>query len=236
MSGWQPKRFWTQAHVESLASGYTVRLDQRTIKTPAKSDMVLPTKAMADAVAAEWDAQVETVDPGQMPVTRSANAAIDKVARQRDEVITLLAEYGDSDLLCYRADRPEGLVEQQMDAWNPLLDWAEQALGVRLRAAEGVMHVPQDPEALRRLRLELDGFDNFALAAMHDLISLSGSLIIALAVGHGRLSPEEAWSTSRIDEAWQISQWGDDEEASVAAGLKRASFLDAARFYQLSLT
>ena len=234
MSEWKQKRFWKQATVVAADGGYAVQLDGRPVKTPAKAGLILPTRAMADAVAAEWDAQTGHIDPRSMPVTRGANAAIDKVRTQREEVITLLAEYGDSDLLCYRAAGPEGLIKRQMDAWDPLLDWAAEALNARLWVGEGVMHVAQDAAVLARLTDQVAAFDDFALAAVHDLISLSGSLILALAVTKGRLQPDQAWALSRIDEDWQIEQWGEDDEATALARSKQTAFFDAARFYRLS--
>ncbi|MFQ1699396.1 ATP12 family chaperone protein [Loktanella agnita] len=234
MSDWQPKRFWTEAKVVAVDGGHAVHLDDRPVKTPAKAGLILPTRALAEAVAAEWDAQTEKVDPGTMPVTRGANAAIDKVRTQRDEVVAMLAEYGDSDLLCYRAPGPDGLIKRQAAAWDPLLDWAAETFNARLWVGEGVMHVSQKPEILARLTQEIDSFDEFALAAVHDLISLSGSLVLALAVTRERLTPIEAWDVSRVDEDWQIEQWGADDEASAMAAVKRAAFFDAERFYQLT--
>ncbi len=235
MSEWKAKRFWKAAQVVPLGDGFTVELDTRPVKTPAKAALKLPTKAMAEAIAAEWDAQAAFIDPRSMPVTRAANAAIDKIGTQRTEVVTLLAEYGDSDLLCYRAAGPDSLIKQQADGWDALLDWAADTYDARLWVGEGVMHVTQDPDVLARLAKQVASFDDFALAGVHDLISLSGSLILALAVTRERLSAEEAWTLSRIDEDWQIAQWGDDEEAAEAAKVKRQAFLDAARFYGLSL-
>jgi chaperone required for assembly of F1-ATPase len=236
MSDWQPKRFWKQAQAEACEDGFTVLLDGRPVRTPAKAPLAVPTHAMADAIAKEWDAQDKVIDPRTMPVTRGANAAIDKVRTQRDEVIAMLAEYGDSDLLCYRAAGPEGLIQKQAEAWDPMLDWSADALGVRLAVGEGVMHVAQDPEALGKLRDELAAFDEFALAAVHDLISLSGSLILALGVTREAVAVEKAWLLSRVDEHWQIAQWGEDEEATAAEAIKRRAFEDAARFYRFSLT
>ncbi|KQI71793.1 ATPase [Loktanella sp. 5RATIMAR09] len=236
MSDWQPKRFWKQAQAEACEDGFTVLLDGRPVRTPAKAPLAVPTHTMADAIAKEWDAQDKVIDPRTMPVTRGANAAIDKVRTQRDEVIAMLAEYGDSDLLCYRAAGPEGLIQKQAEAWDPMLDWAADALGVRLAVGEGVMHVAQNPEALGKLRDELAAFDEFALAAVHDLISLSGSLILALGVTREAVAVEKAWLLSRVDEHWQIAQWGEDEEATAAEAIKRQAFEDAARFYRFSLT
>ncbi|WP_296426369.1 ATP12 family protein [Yoonia sp.] len=235
MSDWKPKRFWKAATPVPCDGGHTVQLDGRPVKTPAKAALVVPTLAMAEAIAAEWDAQTTLVDPRTMPVTRGANAAIDKVRTQREEVITLLAEYGDSDLLCYRAEGPDGLIERQAGAWDPVLEWAAEALDVRLSVGVGVMHVTQDPAALARLTSELATLDDFALAAAHDLISITGSLILALAVTRAARPPEEIWLLSRIDEHWQIEQWGADDEGSANEMIKRAAFLDAARFYRLAL-
>ena len=231
MSDWQPKRFWKAAQAEACEGGFTVKLDGRPVRTPAKAALVLPTQAMADAIAAEWDAQEEVVDPRTMPVTRGANAAIDKVRIQRDEVIALLAEYGDSDLLCYRAAGPEALIIRLAKAWDPMLDWAADKLGARLFVGEGVMHVTQKRDALDKLTAEVAAFDDFALAGVHDLISLSGSLILALAVSKDAIPVQEAWQLSRLDEHWQIEQWGEDEEAAAAEAAKKAAFFDAARFY-----
>lgn len=234
MSDWKPKRFWKTVTSSACAGGYTVLLDARSVKTPAKADLIVPTQAMADAIAAEWDAQEDVLDPGTMPVTRGANAAIDKVRAQRAEVAALLAEYGDSDLLCYRAAGPEPLIQKQAEGWDPMLDWAANTLGARLFAGQGVMHVPQTSDALAKLRGEIDAFDDFALAALHDLVSLSGSLILALAITKRSVEVERAWTLSRIDEHWQIAQWGEDEEATQAEAIKRQAFMDAARFYDLA--
>ncbi len=235
MSDWQPKRFWKQAQTEECDGGFTVKLDGRPVRTPAKAPLVVPTPMMADAIAQEWDAQEKLVDPRTMPVTRGANAAIDKVRTQRAEVIALLAEYGDSDLLCYRAAGPEGLIKLQSEGWDPMLDWAADTFGARLFVGEGVMHVTQKPDALDRLTAEVAAFNDFALAGVHDLISLSGSLVLALAVTKNAIAVEDAWALSRIDEHWQIAQWGEDEEAAAAELTKKTAFLDAERFYRFSL-
>lgn len=236
MSDWKPKRFWKQADAVACDGGYTVHLDGRPVRTPAKAALVVPKQAMAEAIAQEWDAQTDAIDPRTMPVTRGANAAIDKLRVQRAEVVSLLAEYGGSDLLCYRASDPEALVQRQSEAWDSMLRWADDTLGVRLRVAQGVMHVAQDSASLDRMKTELETFDDFALAAVHDLISLSGSLILALAVTRDAVPPDDAWRRSRVDEHWQAEQWGEDEEAAAAEMIKRAAFLDAERFYRLAKT
>ncbi|MDF1728242.1 MAG: ATPase, partial [Sulfitobacter sp.] len=156
-----------------------------------------------------------------------------RVVPQHGAVADMLAAYGDSDLLCYRAERPEELVARQRAHWDPLLDWAAETLGARLVPVEGVMHAPQDPEALARLRARAHDQSAFELAAFHDLVSLSGSLIIGFAVTHGHQEPESLWNISRLDEAWQAEQWGKDEEAEAMAAIKRESFLHGARMFAL---
>lgn len=233
MSAWKAKRFWKQATVEPTDSGFTVRLDGRPVKTPAKTLLVVPTRALAEAVAAEWEAQQGTVRPETMPFTRSANSALDKVTPQFDAVVDMLAAYGGTDLLCYRATGPEALVARQAAAWDPLLDWSAATLGAPLRAVAGVMHIAQDPASLAALHGPVAAMTPFQLAAFHDLVAISGSLVLALAVTHGRLSTPEAWRLSRIDEDWQIEQWGDDEEAAELSAVREADFHQAGRFYAL---
>ncbi|MCP4821116.1 MAG: ATPase, partial [Shimia sp.] len=165
MSDWAKKRFWKETSVVETEGGFGIALDGRTVKTPAKTALVLPTRALADAVAAEWDAQGEQIDPTSMPVTRSANAALDKVATQHAEVADMLAEYGGSDLLCYRATTPTELIARQVEAWDPLLAWAEEALGAKLKPVAGIMFEAQDPVALAKLRERVHAFDNFQMAA-----------------------------------------------------------------------
>lgn len=234
MAEWAPKRFWQNTDVSAVEGGWTVTLDGRGVKTPAKTPLAVPTEALARAIAAEWQAQEDKVNPATMPFTRMANSALDKVATQHAEVAEMLSAYGDSDLLCYRADGPEGLVDRQNAAWDPLLDWADTALGARLEPRVGVIHAPQDAKVLGDLSQKVAALDPFALAAFHDLVSLSGSLVIAFAVAKDHLSAEDAWLCSRVDEAWQEEQWGEDEEASALAAYKKGEFLHAARFYSLS--
>ncbi len=233
MSAWKAKRFWTAAEALACDGGFTVLLDGRAVKTPAKAALVVPTLAMAQAIAAEWDAQTGEVRPATMPVTRAANSAIDKIIPQRDEVVEIIAAYGQSDLLCYRAIGPAALVERQAAGWDPVLHWAAEALGAQLVATAGVMHVAQPPEALARLTARVAGMTEFQLAGLHDLVAISGSLVLALAVTERRLTPEEAWALSRIDENWQIEQWGADEEAAEMEAFRHVAFNDASRFYAL---
>ncbi|WP_137110217.1 ATP12 family chaperone protein [Rhodobacter sp. SY28-1] len=233
MSVWVARRFWTTATAVPADGGFTVHLDGRPVRTPLKAPLVLPTPGLAEAVAAEWQAQEGTVRPETMPFTRTANSAIDKVAAQQAEVVEMLTAYGDSDLLCYRAEGPPELVARHAAAWDPLLEWAAVTLGAPLTATAGVIHIDQPGQSLAALEAQVSALTPFQLSAFHDLVAISGSLVLALAVTHGRLSAEEAWSLSRIDEDWQISLWGEDEEAAEIAALKRQAFLQADRFYGL---
>lgn len=234
MSDWAPKRFWTETTVVEAGQGFSVTLDGRAVKTPAKAALDVPTRALAEAIAAEWDAQEEKVDPNTMPFTRSANAAIDKVRVQHGEVADMLAAYGDSDLLCYRADAPQALVARQAAAWDPVLDWAADTLEARLQPRSGVMHVPQEAAALENLRARTHRLNDFELAAFHDLVSLSGSLILAFAATHDLHPPLALWEMSRLDELWQEEQWGQDEDAQAMMLVKQAAFLHAKRFFDAS--
>ncbi|WP_372839126.1 ATP12 family chaperone protein, partial [Phaeovulum sp.] len=213
--------------------GFGVALDGRAVKTPAKATLALPSRALAEAIAAEWDAQQGEIDPRQMPMTRAANAAIDKVATQHAEVAALVAEYGGTDLLCYRATTPAALRMRQDSAWQPWLDWAEATFSARLIVTEGVTPVSQDVESTTRLAAAVAAMGPFELAALYDLVAISGSLVLGLAVSEGRLTADTAWNISRIDEDWQIAQWGEDEEATAHAERKRAAICDAERFLKL---
>lgn len=232
MSEWRPKRFWTSAEAVAAEQGFAVHLDGRPVRTPARAPLILPSRALAQAVAAEWAAQDAHLRPETMPLTRTANTAIDRLSTIVPAVIDDLAGFGASDLLCYRAERPRELVARQAAEWDPLLDWAA-GQGAALSVTQGVVPVAQPAESLARLRARVAALDAFRLAAFHDLVALSGSLVIALAVLDGRLAPEEGWRLSRLDEDWQIEQWGVDEEAAALAAHRRAAFLDAARFIAL---
>ncbi|THD76029.1 ATPase [Thalassobius vesicularis] len=234
MSGWTAKRFWKQATAEACEGGFTVLLDGRRVKTPAKTPLVVPTLAMAQAIAEEWDAQEGEIKPQIMPVTRSANAALDKVATQHAEVAGLIADYGGTDLLCYRATSPEELIARQAATWDPVLDWAAENLGARLNVGAGVMHVEQDEVILAGLHQRVRDMDSFALAAFHDLVGLSGSLILGFAAIYDTYPAETLWDMSRVDETWQEEQWGVDEEAAELAATKKQAFLHAKRFFDLS--
>ncbi len=233
------KRFWSEVTVvaveagEAGAGGFAIRLDRRPVRTPAKAPCLLPTRALAEAVAAEWAAVEGVVDPAAMPLTRAANSAIDRVIPEREAVAAMIAAYGEADLICYRAPDPEGLARRQADAWDPLVAWVARALGADLVLAEGVVHVAHSPESLARLGAAVRVHGPWELTALHDLVSISGSLVIGLAVSHAHLDAATAWPLSRIDEDWQIEEWGEDDEAAAVAARRRADFANAARLLDL---
>lgn len=233
MTGWKARRFWKTAQAVPLGTGFTVHLDGRPLRTPGKQPFLVPTLAMAQAAAAEWDAQTGEVQPALMPVTRFANSAIEKVAPQFQAVVDVVAAYGGSDLLCYRAEEPQALVARQAQGWDPLLAWADQALGAPLDTTGGLMPVVQPSASLSRLREAVAALTPFQLAGLHDLVAISGSLILGLAVAQGRLDVDAAFDLSRIDEHWQADLWGRDDEAVEVESRKRADMRTAAAFFAL---
>ena len=235
MSDWAAKRSWKTVAIECQDAQHVILLDGRLVKTPAKATLAVPTHAMAEAIAAEWNAQKEQIDPRTMPNTRSANAAIDKVTPQKAEVVALIAAYGEDDFLCYRAPAPQELIERQKEAWDPLLSWAAEVLDAPLLTVEGVMHVEQPANSVINLTALVTGQTTFELAALHDLVSMSGSLVIGLAAQAGAFGNDDLWIRSRLDELWQIEHWGQDDDADATAEIKRDAFLHADRFYKLCL-
>lgn len=223
-----PKRFYKQATVAETEDGFAVLLDGKTVRTPGKAVLALPTMAAAKLVADECEAQTEVVDPVTMPVTRLVNTAIDGVAPDTRAVLDDMVKFSESDLLCYRADSPEALVARQASVWDPILDWAHTTLGARFYLAEGVIHVAQPSEAIDKVRgWLLEREEPFRLSAMHLMTSLSGSALIATAVEAQALSPDEAWNAAHVDEDWTNEHWGEDAEAAERRRLRRRDF-DAA--------
>jgi chaperone required for assembly of F1-ATPase len=230
MSEWAMKRFWTSADVAEADGGFAVVLDGRPVKTPAKQGLILPTKALAQAVAEEWDAQEEKVDPEAMPLTRLSNSAVDKVAKQHGDVAAMLAEYGGSDLLCYRAERPDELIRRQSAAWDSMLGWARDTHGIELVTQGGVMPVAQPDASLAKMSELTHALDPFELTAFHELVTLSGSWILGYAALTELEAPDSLWNRTIVDELWQEEQWGADEEALESRDVKRAAFLIGHRY------
>jgi chaperone required for assembly of F1-ATPase len=205
------KRFYRRSHATDVAP-FAVLLDGRSIKTPAGHALALPSGALAQAVAAEWDAQRDMIDPAAMPLTRLANSIIDGVAPAPGPAAEEVAKYFGSDLTCYRADTPDGLVQAQARHWDPILNWAREALGARFVLGEGVMFVAQPDHAVAAARAAIPS-DPWRLGAVNVITTLTGSALIALAVSHGRLTVEDAWAAAHVDEDWNMSLWGRDELA-----------------------
>lgn len=224
-----PKRFYKEATVAPRPGGFAVLLDGRGVKTPAKRDLVLPTEALADAVAAEWAAQGAHIDPDTMPLTRFSNTAIDAVADRMPEVAADIAAFAASDLLCYRASSPAGLVAAQNKHWDPVLDWARDELGARFTVGDGVVHVAQPKETIAAYEKAIAPFDPLSLAALHVMTTLTGSALLALACARGCIGVDEAWRAAHVDEDWQIAHWGEDYEAAERRKRRRTEFEAAAR-------
>lgn len=209
-----PKRFYKEVSIVPVEAGFAVQLDGRPVRTPGKALLALPTEAAAALVADEFAEQGETINPVTMPVMRLVNTAIDGVASDPQAVLEDILRFASSDLLCYRADAPQGLVERQNEQWDPVIDWARASLGVRFNLAEGIIHVEQPRETIAVLGSHLaQRAQPLRLAAIHVMTSLTGSALLALAVDFGELDGEEAWAAGHVDEDWQIAQWGQDAEA-----------------------
>jgi len=211
------KRFYKEVSVAPGEGGFHILLDGRGVKTPAGKPLALPTQKLADAVAAEWRAQGDAVVPASMPLLRLANTAIDGIAANRDQTIAAILRLGQNDLLCYRADAPPALVRRQCEGWDRWIAWADRVLGAKLRVVEGLIHADQPVEAQAALHDAVARQDDFALAGLHVIASITGSLVLGLAVAMGELSADDAFALSRIDEAHQAETWGTDAEAEARA-------------------
>jgi chaperone required for assembly of F1-ATPase len=214
-------------------TAFRLLLDAKPVRTPAKKQLLLPTRALADAVAAEWEAQTGRIDLVTMPLTRLANSAIDGVTGREAEVRTDIVKYAASDLVCYRAESPPGLVRLQSQAWDPVLEWAREALGASFHVAKGVMPAAQPAQATASIARAIEAHGAFELACLHVMTTLTGSALLALAHARGRLGPDEAWAAAHIDEDWQISQWGEDAEAKARRERRWQEMQAASRLIEL---
>ncbi|HVI99126.1 MAG TPA: ATP12 family protein [Sphingomonas sp.] len=223
------KRFWKDVTVENGG----IRLDGRPVRTPGRAPLVLPTFALAEAVAEEWRGVGETIDPRAMPLTGLANAAIDRIASDPAAFAEGLARYGESDLLYYRADGPAELIARQAAAWDPLLDWARARYDVHFETATGVMHRAQPEATVTRLADAVAVRDPFELAGLSPIVTVTGSLVAALALLDGAADADTIWTAAQVDEAWQAEQWGEDTLAARTRAAHRADFDAGARFLAL---
>ena len=222
------KRFYSTATVEPQGDRFRVALDGKPVRTPARHLQLVSTEAVAALIAAEFNAQSSMIDPASMPVTRLVNSALDGVAGKEREVTANVAAYAGSDLLCYRAESPRQLVDRQDEAWNPVLDWFRAQHGLSFRTTVGVTPVIQPQAAIDKIFSLVAPMDVFSLTALHDMTTLSGSALLALAVVHRRLAVEAAWDAANVDEDFQISQWGEDHEARLRRSARWRDFQAAA--------
>ena len=227
------KRFWKEANVERSEAGWGIRLDDRPVKTPARKPLSVPSKALADAIADEWRAIEVKIDPRAMPLTGLANAAIDRVAPERQAFASGLARYAEADLACYRAEGPAALVARQEQSWDSLLAWARRRFDVDFATTSGILHVEQPPGTVEQLSHAVAALDAFHFAGLSPLVTVGGSLIAALAVLEQAMTTEEAWNAISLDERWQLEQWGADAEAELALESRHQDFFVAARFLKL---
>ena len=224
------KRFYKAA---SIGEGNAVLLDGRPVKTPGRAPLAPPSAGLACAIADEWNAQGETIDPRSMPLTGLANAAIDRIAPAKEAFARGLAAFGESDLLCYRAEGPAPLVARQAEHWDPILGWARDRYDIAFEVTAGIVHRPQPPETIARLAAAVGARDPFELAGLSPLVTVSGSLVVALSLAEGAIGLDAAWAAASLDEQWQAEQWGEDAEAMKALASRRADLTAAARFLAL---
>ncbi len=230
-----PKRFYTAAAAATLDDGsFGVQLDGRPIKTPAGHALAVPSRALAEAIADEWNAQGEEIVPTSLPLTRLANSAIDGVAGRKGEVVDDIVNYAATDLLCYRAESPAELVAKQAHVWDPILAWIRAEYDAPFKASTGVKHVDQPASSIEAIRRAVLALSPFKLAALHVMTTVTGSALIALAHANRFLDTDAAWKAAQVDENWQASQWGEDHEAAQRQKNRFSEFLNATRFFELA--
>lgn len=227
------KRFYKEVSVEPSDAEFGLRLDGRPVKTPGRAALAVPSAALGEGMAAEWRSQAGRIDPRCMPLTGLANAAIDRIAPDPATFVAGLARYGENDLLCYRAEGPVELVDRQAKAWDPYLAWARGRFDVELKVTAGIVHIPQPDATIERLARAVASRTPFELAGLSPLVTVSGSLVIALAVAEGAFTPDQAWAAATVDERWQAEKWGADDEAIAALANRRRDFEAGARFLML---
>ena len=226
------KRFWAAANAVER-DGWGVELDGKPLRPPARESLNVPTRALAEAIAEEWDSVDGEIDPRAMPLTGLANAAIDRVHADKSVFADGLARYAKADLACYRAEGPQGLVDRQAQEWDALLGWGQRRFDVDFNTTGAIVHVAQPPATIERLTHALSMLDPFRLAGLSPLVTIGGSLLAALGVLEGAFSPEQAWGAVSLDDRWQLEQWGSNAEAEAALDARRRDFLAAARFLEL---
>lgn len=227
------KRFYKLAAVAETEGGFAIQLDGRNIKTPAMKQLVVPTKALADSIAAEWNEQGEEVRPSLMPMTQLASTALDRMGPERPVIQEQMAKFATTDLLCYRAEFPPDLVKRQTTQWHPLLEWAAETLGATLVTTPNIIAIEQPADALAALNARLDSYDIWRLTTAQAACAASGSLVLALALTDGRITGAETFELSQLDETYQIEQWGEDYEAADRRDALKRDILAAERLLGL---
>lgn len=227
------KRFWSSVEVTQDEGGWGISLDGRRVRTPARAALTVPTDALAKAIAEEWSAAADEIDPRAMPLTGLANAAIDRVAPDKNAFALGLARYAEADLACYRSEWPPELVERQAKSWDLLLAWGRRRFDADFATTSSLMHVPQPPASIERLAHAVAALEPFQLAGLSPLITVGGSLLAALATFEGAISAEAAWQAVSVDDRWQLEQWGSDADAKLALETRRRDFFAAAKFLEL---
>ena len=222
------KKFYSNVSVKQEGPGFTVCLDGKSLKTPAKALVLVPGRELAEALAAEWRGQGDEIDLDTLEISRIVHTALDHVGQHREKIVAELTRFGQSDMICYRAEEPEALVQRQAEKWQPLLDWARDTLKAPLETGTGIQPVIQPPASLEALRHHIARHDDISLAALHQAVSLCGSLVIGLALSCGHLSEQAAWSAAQVDEDWQTEKWGHDDEAALRAENRKAALSVAA--------
>ena len=227
------RRFWKEAQAAARDGGWGVELDGKPLRTPARELLIVPTKSLAEAISAEWNSVEEKIDPGALPLTGLANAAVDRVAPDKEAFAQGLARYAEADLACYRAEGPSALVDRQAEHWDVLLGWGRRRFDVDFRTTSGIVHVDQPAATIDRLSHAVTALDPFRLAGLSPLVTISGSLLAALGVLEGAFTLEQAWEAVTVEDRWQLEQWGFDAEAEAALDNRRRDFMAAARFLEL---
>ncbi|MBV8696951.1 MAG: ATPase [Bradyrhizobium sp.] len=229
----QRRRFYKEAGIAAAADGgFSITLDGRPIRTPSGRTVTVPNDEIAQAIAREWQAQGETIDPLTMPLTRFANSVVEAVVGRADLVADDMAKYLQSDLLCYRAAHPQALVQREAEHWDPVLFWAADALGAHFILSQGVVHARQPETAVAAARAALPS-DPWSVAALHVVTTLTGSALLALALAHGILDADQVWAAAHVDEDWNAEQWGADEEATERRAARAVDFRAAARILEV---
>ncbi len=230
------KRFYREVRLGGEDGATQVLLDDRPVRTPARNILILPTRALGEAIAGEWRGQTETIEPASMGLTRLANSALDTVRRNRNATIEEIARFTETDLVCYRVAEPDELAVRQNKAWQPLVDWAATEFQAELAVTDSLLPVAQSEPCLGALRGAITAFDDFALTGLHAATAACGSVVMGLALGRGRIDGATAWEYSLIDETYQIEKWGEDDDAAARRAALRRDISAAAEFLVLAQT